>query len=721
MDTILVIVESASKSKTIQKYLNKNSNVHYKVVASLGHIVDLPPKKLGIDLDTWDLEYQPIPLKGKVIKQLKEDAKHATHVYLASDPDREGEAIAWHLKNILKLENPKRILFHEITEKAIQEAIQSPKEINMDLVNAQESRRALDRVVGFKLSPLLWSRFTASGLSAGRVQSPALKTIVERYKNYESHVAEKFWTIEGTFKILTKDVEMDLISRATKKKEVFSNYDQSLSILTTLKDNDPIEWTVQIEFKIALRNPSAPYTTSALQQEVYDSYGIPAKDTMKHAQALYEMGAITYMRTDSVQLSKDAKHFIKNYVTDRFGKDHHQDRFFKSKVANAQEAHECIRPTNIAFDISKLSPPQKKIYDIIWRKAVSSQMIPAEYMDVHIYATCNLEDLKDYYFYGKVSYVQKLGYLKIWNPKATEEHKEIAAWKKPATISPIKYMSKGQVTKPDGLYNEPMLIKWMEKEGIGRPSTYATIVTKLFEKGYVAKGPNPIKSETIQHAILENKEIQTKDETITFGGTEKDRFIPNSIGIQIVEYLDKYFEHLMDYPFTAHLEDQLDQISRKETSKINLLTDFYKTLDTNMKRVEKERKEYSKANPKPKTKKEVEPNKTNVLKEFPDLDMNLIKTRFGPALYHISTKAFTSVAPFLQWKRKEVEDLSDQDVSFLKSLPIKLNEDTSIQYGRYGLYLMHQQKNHRLDKKYWNAIYNGTYQLTELLQLIDPA
>ena len=720
MDTILVIVESASKSKTIQKYLNKKGDKTYKVIASLGHIVDLPPKKLGIDLESWELEYQPIPLKGKVIKQLKEEAKHATQIYLASDPDREGEAIAWHLKNVLKLEQPKRILFHEITEKAIQEAIQHPLEINMDLVNAQESRRALDRVVGFKLSPLLWKRFTGSGLSAGRVQSPALKTIVERYKQYESHVSEKFWTIEGTFNILKKELDMDLISRQTKKKEVFSDYDQSLSILQTLKDNDPIEWTLQIEFKTSLRNPSAPYTTSALQQDVYDTYGIPAKDTMKYAQALYEMGAITYMRTDSVQLSKDAKHVIKNYVIDRFGTDHHQDRFFKSKVANAQEAHECIRPTNIAFDISNLSPPQKKIYDIIWRKAVSSQMIPAEYMDVHIYATCPLEALKNYYFYGKVSYVQKLGYLKIWNPKAKEEHTEIAAWKKPATISPLQYMSKGQITKPDGLYNEPMLIKWMEKEGIGRPSTYATIVTKLFEKGYVSKGPNPIKSECIQHAILQNKEIQTQEETITFGGTEKDRFIPSSIGIQIVDYLDTYFENLMDYPFTAHLEDQLDQISRKEMSKQTLLTNFYKTLETNIKIVEKERKEYSKSNPKPKTKKEVEPTKTNILKEFPDLDTNLIKTRYGPALYHTSTKTFTSVTPFLQWKHKDPEELSEQDVIFLKSLPIKLNEDTSIQYGRYGLYLMHQQKNHRLDKKYWNMIYAGTYQPTELLQLIPP-
>ena len=717
-DTILVIVESASKSKTIQKYLNKKGDKTYKVVASLGHVVDLPPKKLGIDTQTWELEYQPIALKGKVIKQLKEEAKQATQIYLASDPDREGEAIAWHLKNVLKLENPKRIMFHEITEKAIQTAILNPSDIDMALVNAQESRRALDRVVGFKLSPLLWKRFTGSGLSAGRVQSPALKTIVERYKQYESHVSEKFWTIEGTFNILKNDIDMDLISRQTKKKEVFSDYEKSLSILQILKDNDPLDWTVQIEFKTSLRNPAAPYTTSALQQEVYDSYGIPAKDTMKHAQALYEMGAITYMRTDSVQLSKDAKHVIKNYVTDRFGQDHHQDRFFKSKVANAQEAHECIRPTNIAFDISNLSPPQKKIYDIIWRKAVSSQMIPTEYIDVHIYVTSQIESLKDYYFYGKLSYIQKLGYLKIWNPKAVEEHKEIAAWKKPLTVSPIRFKSKGQITKPDGLYNEPMLIKWMEKEGIGRPSTYATIVTKLFEKGYVSKGPNPIHSESIQHAILEHQTIQTEEEIITFGGTEKDRFIPNSIGIQIVEYLDTYFKNLMDYPFTAHLEEQLDQISRKENSKQGLLSEFYKTLEENIHLVEKERKEYSKANPKEKTKKEVQPKSSNILKEFPDLEINVIKTRFGPALFNTSTKTFISVAPFLQWKRKEVEDISEQDVQFLKSLPIKLTEDTSIQYGRYGLYIVHQNKNHRIPKEQWNSIYSKSYDINDLMKNI---
>jgi DNA topoisomerase I len=714
----LVIVESASKSKTIQKYLNDNQNGDtYKVVASLGHIVDLPGKELGIDVENWKLKYETLPNKFKVIKQLKDLAEHAKEVYLASDPDREGEAIAWHLKNTLKLSRPKRILFHEITKKAIQEAITHPTQIDMDLVYSQESRRALDRLVGFKLSPLLWTRFTSPGLSAGRVQSVALKNIVERYLAYEKHEIKKYWNVEGYYNVHGKNLETDLVTIQDKKKKEYEELESGVKILNFIKQKK-IDWSYNIEFKKSIRNPAPPYTTSALQQEVYETFGIPAKDTMKHAQALYEMGAITYMRTDSVQLSKDAKQMIKDYVINTFSIDEFQERNYKSKVANAQEAHECIRPTNLQFDTSELNPSQKKIYNIIWRKAVASQMVAAEYCDVLVHITSKDDFMKQLEFFGKISYVEKLGYLKVWNPKQKEEHKEIAEWKKNIKISPEKFIAKAHVTKPDGLYNEPALIKWMEKEGIGRPSTYAATVDKLIQKGYIVKGPNPLKTETVTHAILDNHKIEKEEEVISIGGKEKDRFIPNAIGINIIEYLNSIFPKLMDYHFTAHMEEQLDEISRKELQKEKLLESFYKEIVPILKEAEKERKEYLKTRPK-KEKKELAPGKDNILKEFPNEDTQLIKTRYGPALFNTTTKTFISVAPFLQWKKKEIDDLTNKDVKFLKSLPIALTEEIQIQYGRYGLYLKNKDKNYRIPKELWESIYDKTYSDKELLKLMS--
>lgn len=711
-DYSLVIVESASKTKTIQKYLGNG----FKVVASLGHIVDLPPKELGIDTEKWELKYQPIATKAKVIKQLKDAVNKASEVYLASDPDREGEAIAWHLKNTLKIAKPKRILFHEITKKAVQDAINNPTKIDMDLVYSQESRRALDRLVGFKLSPLLWTRFTSPGLSAGRVQSVALRNIVERYQNYEKHEITKFWNVEGHFQVHKKNLETDLIEQNNKKKKEYENLENSVKILNSIKNKD-MQWKFAIEFKKSIRNPSPPFTTSTLQQEVYDTYGIPAKDTMKHAQALYEMGAITYMRTDSVQLSNDAKEMIKTYVVNQFGTEEFQERNFKSKVANAQEAHECIRPTNVTFDTSELSPSQRKVYDIIWRKAVASQMIPVEYCDVHVHITSNVDFMKNLEFYGKISYVEKLGYLKIWNPKQKEEHKEIAEWKKEIKILPEKFVAKGHITKPDGLFNEPSLIKWMEKEGIGRPSTYASVVEKLLSKGYIVKGPNPLKTETVVHATLQNNAIEKEEEVISIGGKEKDRFIPNAIGINIVEYLNTIFPKLMDYQFTSQMEEQLDEISRKELNKDKLLSSFYKEIVPILKEAEKERKEYLKTKPK-KEKKELAPGKNNVLKEFESENAQLIKTRYGPAIFLTNTKAFISVAPFLQWKKKEIEDLTHKDVAFLKSFPIQLETDTTIEYGRYGLYIKKNGENHRISKDTWKLIYENKYTAKDIINNI---
>ena len=699
----LVIVESASKTKTIQKYLGSD----YKVVASLGHVMNFPPKDLGINTDTWDLTYEPIPTKLKTLKQLREHAKQASEVFLASDPDREGEAIAWHLAQALRLKNPKRILFHEITKKAIQEAIQAPTQINSELVAAQQSRQTLDRLVGWKISPLLWKRFTATHLSAGRVQSVALKAIAERHHQYESHQAEPFWTVQGLFQIKEKQLDTTLYQ---KEKLIYHQLQEAKKMLTFIQKKKP-KWSLQVEQKSSLRNPSPPFTTSALQQEAYETFKIPAKETMKIAQTLYEAGHITYMRTDSTTLSKEAKEKIKTFL-DTTHPNHHQDRNFKSKVANAQEAHEAIRPTQFEEPPAELTPSQKKLYDLIWRRAVASQMIPAEYCDFTI--TISSPTLKDYTFQGKLSYVSKLGYLKVWKPQQKVECPDAAQWQS-LTPQPLSFTAQADLTKPEGLYTEPSLIKWMEKAGIGRPSTYASIVDKLFERQYIEKGPNPLRSDTLTHLTLSlpDNTLQEKEEVRNRGGTETDRFLPTALGMQVAEYIQSVFPKMMDYTFTSQLEEQLDEVSRKELQKNQLLTTFYKELLPALQEAEQQRKAYLKANPTPKKEKQPAPDKQ--LKSFSGVD--LIKTRYGPALLVKDSKTFISVTPFLLWRKIELLDLTQKDVSFLQSFPLSLDETTTIEYGRYGLYLKNKESNIRLPQEHWDAIYQGSYNKATLLEI----
>ena len=624
----LVIVESSAKSKTIQEYLNNISTLKhlapFKVVASLGHITDLPPKTLGVCTDTWELEYVPISSKLKVIKQIKEDIKNSKDVYIASDSDREGEAIAFHIQQTFKLKNPKRALFNEITKKALEHAILHPTIINQSLVSAQEARRALDRVVGFKLSPLLWKRFASSSLSAGRVQSVILRNIVERFKNYEEHSADTFWTVEGYFKIKSEKVSATLVMKSKKEKVKMEDPSLSLQILEEIKEHPKKDWTVVLETKESHKNPSAPYTTSVLQQEVYDTYKISSKTTMSLAQKLYESGYITYMRTDSVQISEDAHKMIKEYIENTYTSNHYNNRAFSSKQSNTQEAHECIRPTKISMHPSELAdkdesmtPLHCKLYGIIWRKTVASQMIASTNTDV-VYRIETTK--KKYEFYGKLSFIQELGYLKVWSPSQAVEAESINKWKlvgSKNSAKAIKIIAQGNITKPDGLYNEASIIRWMEKEGIGRPSTYSTVIEKLFQKEYVVKGQNPIKVESVENYILDfsnaSPEIISETEELQFGGTETDRYIPTKLGINVGVFLVENMNTIMDYKFTTTMEEQLDEISRSEKTKLEVLVPFYKTFVELLNRQDIAMKEYSLNNPKQaKDKSDLKP--TNIIK-----------------------------------------------------------------------------------------------------------
>ena len=737
----LVIVESASKSKTIQKYLNSNPSLkkfgNFKVVASLGHIVDLPQKELGIDVKTWEMSY--VPTKQKIITELKTLVKNADSVFIASDPDREGEAIAWHLERVLKIKNSKRVLFHEITPKAIEKAILEPVNIDYDMVHSQETRRALDRLVGFKVSPLLWKRFVEKGLSAGRVQSVVLKNIVERYKNYETHTANKYWNVEGEF-ILNSNLQLDteLYNITTGKKVVYIEQEEGIKLLKDIKKYKP-SWSISFNVKETTKNPSAPYTTSTLQQDMYENHSIPAKDTMKYAQKLYEDGLITYMRTDSVNLSETIKTKIKEYIINKFGENEYHSRKFKSKISNAQEAHECIRPTNIDKTTDSLGEDyttgHKKVYNLIWKRTIASQMDVAKYMEVIFNITTDNPILNDYKlcFYGKKTYLVELGFLKVWKPQQELETDKLEQFKRSIKIVTDLYLQKivckGNITKPDGLYNESSIIKWMEKEGIGRPSTYATILDKLFTKYYISKGSNPTKTEEVSHYIFKDNEITTESELVKFGGNEKDRYIPSNLGIRISDYLDKSIPNLMDYKFTANMETLLDSISKKETTKEVLLTSFYKELSELLDKAKIERKEY---------KQDMKDNinndridieqkqkdiikKSNVINNFIDGKIELQNARYGPALYNIEKKKYISVTPFIEWKKKSLEDITEKDVLFLLKLPIKVTNEISIEYGRYGLYINHNGKNKRLDKKIWDKIYENNFNEDDIMNHLSDS
>ena len=725
----LVIVESASKSKTIQKYLNESAiggGSVFKVVACFGHIIDLPLKTLGVNTCTWEIDYTPIDQKKKVIAQLKGLVKDAKMVYLAADPDREGEAIAWNLRNHLKLKagGYKRITFHEITPRAIAEAMAAPRDLDIALINAQEARRALDRVVGYKVSPLLWRRFSSSGLSAGRVQSALLAEIVWRFKEFQEHQAEPFWTIAGYFNLNETALTTHLYEKKASHKMEFGGGDGGEDVVAVLNALNGKEWKLLFEKKASKQNPGAPYTTSALQQEAYEKYKIPAKQTMSYAQELYEKGLITYMRTDSVNLSADAKTAVHQYLSNAFDASYVVDRSFKSKVANAQEAHECIRPTNFektGLDVEAFTPGHCKVYDLIWRRSVASQMPAAEYMNYHFTL---VNDSFPYEFRGKVSFIQTLGYLEIWQPNQKLETELITLWDKLAeadrgAVTLTKAVGEANITRPTGLYNEPMLIKWMEKEGIGRPSTYSAILEKLFQKGYITKGCAPTSVIQLRKYTLnaKTKKIKTEEEAVNVGGNgkEKDKFIPTSLGERIIDYLKEILPSLLDKDFTSHMEEDLDKISRSETTKIAILSEFYKDFSVGLEGAAEARAVAVASAAQQGVGVEAE---AVAAAPAPVPVVAIIETRYGPAIYISATKKYISVTPFMEWKKlNHVSEITEKDIEFMCQLPQKY-KDIKVEMGRYGLYLVYKKKNCRLPVEEWDAVYHHTITHKRLLTFI---
>ena len=569
MQENLVIVESPAKAKTIEKFLGKD----YVVKSSFGHIRDLAKKDLGIDLDSGFHPIYEIPEdKKKVVAELSKLAHSVKTVWLASDEDREGEAIAWHLTEVLGLpvETTKRIVFHEITKKAILSAIEEPRTVNMDLVNAQQARRVLDRLVGFELSPVLWKKVKPS-LSAGRVQSVAVRLLVEREREIIDFNPVDYFRVVAQFVPEGDDKTMfraELNHRFEKREEAVAFLEKCKGARFTV---------VKSEEKPSQRVPAPPFTTSTLQQEAGRKLGMSVSQTMSLAQRLYEQGLITYMRTDSVNLSDQALAQTKEEVIKLFGEKYHQIRNYKTKTKGAQEAHEAIRPSYLDRTTIEGNSAEKRLYELIWKRTVASQMAAAEIDRTVITIDSNNGEAQ---FIATGEVVRFDGFLKLYSESTDDDQST------DTTQGLLPELSVGQAlnaqtitatqrfTQAPTRYNEALLVKRLEELGIGRPSTYAPTITTIINRGYVVKQNKEGVKRSYEQLTFDGKRIQSKmlSENI---GKEKSRLAPTDIGMVVNDYLECSFPTIMDYNFTASVEKQFDEIAEGETEWTKMIGEFY--------------------------------------------------------------------------------------------------------------------------------------------------
>lgn len=550
MPNKLVIVESPSKAKTIKKYLGDD----YDVIASQGHIIDLPSSKFGVDIENnFKPEYKTMKGKAKIVKDIKEKAKNKEKIYLATDPDREGEAIAWHLKNVLNIDDSDkcRITFNEITKTAVKSAVEHPRKVDNNLVDAQQARRVLDRIVGYKLSPLLWKKIK-KGLSAGRVQSVALKIIIDRERQIRDFKPEEYWLLTAKLQN-KKDIVLAKFYGDTKKKIELKTKEQVDEIIKII---DKKEYKV-IDVKKSERkkNPPPPFTTSSLQQEASRKLGFSVKKTMMVAQKLYESGYITYMRTDSTRLSDDAKKMAKEYIVSNFGKNYYLDRVFKTKET-AQDAHEAIRPSRLDIQASEFDGDEKKLYTLILNRFLASQMSVAVYDTTKI-----VIQVENYIFHVNGSVIKFDGFMKLYiegkdDTKVNDEEIEgmLPELKVGETLKQIELNKEQKFTEPPSRYTEASLVKAMEEKAIGRPSTYAPTISTLLDRVYIEK--------------------------------DKKFLVPTNLGEVVNDMLEEYFKEIVDVAFTAEMENKLDMVAENKENYVQMLREFYDPFITNLNDVE---------------------------------------------------------------------------------------------------------------------------------------
>ena len=680
MQDNLVIVESPAKAKTIEKFLGKD----FKVMSSYGHIRDLKKKELSIDESTLEPDYEIPEEKKKIVAELKKNAKAATKIWLASDEDREGEAISWHLCEVLGLDEEKtsRIVFHEITKPAILEAIQTPRHLDMNLVNAQQARRVLDRLVGFKLSPVLW-RKVKPALSAGRVQSVAVKLIVEREREIQSFKSEPYYRINATFFVTDADGSQNEVKAELDRR--FNSHDEAMAFLEKCKNaNFVVDNIVKKPLK---RVPAPPFTTSTLQQEAARKLGFTVSQTMMVAQRLYESGRITYMRTDSVNLSSLAINASKKEIVESYGAEYSNPRKFHTNSKGAQEAHEAIRPTFINTEDLDWTNQERRLYDLIWKRTIASQMADAQIEKTTVTIDINGAEEK---FVANGEVVVFDGFLKVYRESIDEESTSsqdevhmLPSLRVNDKMDCKEIVSTERFSQGPVRYTEASLVHKMEELGIGRPSTYAPTISTIQQREYVQKGDKKGEERSYVINTLKGTTITTRNKK-EMVGSEKGKLLPTDIGIVVNDFLQKNFPDIMDYNFTAKVENQFDQIAEGKEEWKAMMQKFDKTFEPVVENVIQQRSEHKAGE----RQLGVEPQTGKPV---------FVKIgRFGPVV-QIGSADDEEKPRFSQLpKDKSIETITLDEALELFKLPRILGDyegsEISIGVGRFGPYVLHDKK-----------------------------
>ena len=672
----LVIVESPAKAKTIQKFLGSD----YKVMSSFGHIRDLHKKDFSIDVENGFKPLYEIPEdKEEQVKKLKSEADKADIVWLASDEDREGEAIAWHLFEVLGLtpENTRRIVFHEITEPAILEAVKNPRSIDLNLVDAQQARRVLDRIVGFELSPVLWRKIMP-GLSAGRVQSVAVRLVAEREKEIKAFVSEPYYRVVAQF--MTEDAG----EFSADLNKHLPDHDTAMAFL---EDCRMAQYKVaDVTVKPLKRAPAPPFTTSTLQQEAARKLGLSVKQTMRLAQRLYEEGLITYMRTDSVNLSKLALNAISKEIKENIGEQYLKVRRYRTTSKGAQEAHEAIRPTYVSNHTITGTPQEKKLYDLIWKRTIASQMADAELEKTT--ANITVSGRKET-FVAEGEVVKFDGFLKVYfessddNQLATPEMKTLPVLTSGDLLKALSVNAIQRFTQQPNRYTEASLVRRLEELGIGRPSTYAPIISTIQDRNYVEKGEDKGQKRECEVITLKEGKITTGKKSELFG-VEKGKLIPTDVGMVVNEFLVKYFPSIMDYNFTAKVENEFDEVAKGNVVWNKEIADFYEGFHPSINEVSTLRLEHKVGE--------------RLLGNDPKTGLPVMVKigRYGP-LVQMGTADNDMKPRFASLQRgQSIETLTLNEALKLFDLPRDLGdfegEKVTIGVGHYGPYVKHNGK-----------------------------
>lgn len=739
MQKNLVIVESPAKAKTIEKFLGKD----YKVMSSYGHIRDLQKKDLGIDIkNDFKPMYEVPDDKKKVVSELKKEAKGAEVVWLASDEDREGEAISWHLYEALDLKKKetKRIAFHEITKNAILHAIENPREIDKNLVDAQQARRILDRLVGFELSPLLWRKIKPS-LSAGRVQSVAVRLIVEREREIENFQTEAAYRVVALFQKDNSTIKAELPQRLKTKEEAMALLEKLKTAIFSIEN---------IEKKPAKRSPAAPFTTSTLQQEASRKLGFPVGLTMSVAQKLYESGKITYMRTDSVNLSDLALNSSKEQIINMYGKEYVKIRKFTTKAKGAQEAHEAIRPTFMSEVQVSGTAQEKKLYDLIWKRTIASQMADAELERTTLTIGIS-NDKQKLVATGEV--IKFPGFLNVYLESTDDDEEEKEGGLLPAVeINEVLQMNETtateRFTQRPARYSEASLVRKLEDLGIGRPSTYAPTISTIQQREYVEKANLEGDKRKYNVLTLSKGKITDKDKT-EITGADKNRLTPTDIGTVVNDYLTDTFPNILEYGFTAAIEKKFDQIAEGNTNWNDLIKEFYSVfhpaVDEAMNTHEEQRVGERILGQHPKTGRQVsvrigrfgpmvqigvqedeeKPEFAGLLKDqsiatitleealklfdlprklgdYEDKTVTAAIGRFGPYIRHdgVFVSLPKDLDPYTVSLEEAIPLIEDKREAERKKLIKAFDQDAELQIlnGRYGPYIAYKKKNYKIPK-----------------------